>query len=105
MQISTSYSHPRNKRPLDSASLEAPLILLRVPFSYTSYLPPRAAVLKGPIDQPDGVFWLDITHQKDKIWDQPHLQNPKIDGYPDQVSTCIALGASGASNEPQESSE
>jgi hypothetical protein len=28
---------------------------------------PRAAVLKGPIDQVDGVFRLDVTHQKDKI--------------------------------------
>jgi hypothetical protein len=32
-----------------------------------SMSPPRAAVLKGPIDQLDGVFRLDVTHQKDKI--------------------------------------
>jgi hypothetical protein len=41
---------------------------------------PRAAVLKGPIDQLDGVFRLDVTHQKDL---RLALQNPKIDGYPD----------------------
>jgi len=28
---------------------------------------PKAAVLKGLIDQVDGVFRLDVTHQEDKI--------------------------------------
>jgi hypothetical protein len=46
-------------------------------------LPPRAAVLKVLIDHIDGVFRLDVTHQNDKVGDQPRLQNPKIDGYPD----------------------
>lgn len=44
--------------------------------------PPRAAVIQGPTDQVDGVYGLDISHQKDKIWEEPHLQNPEIDGSP-----------------------
>jgi len=55
-------------------------------------LPPRAAVLKGPIDQIDGVFRLDVTHQEDKIWDLP--LKSEIDGYPNQVSARHAVNSS-----------
>ena len=40
------------------------------------------------MDQVDGVFQLDVTHQ---IWDQSCLQNPEIDGSPDSASTQIPL--------------
>ena len=66
---------------------------------------PRAAVLKGLIDQIDGVFRLDVTHLEDKIWDWPCLQNPKIDGYPNRLSAhtdLAALWAFSNTNEPQQ---
>jgi hypothetical protein len=47
----------------------------------------RAAVLMVPIDLNDGIFKLAVTLPDDKISDQPHLQNPEIDGSPNSAST------------------
>jgi hypothetical protein len=50
-----------------------------------------------PIDLNDGVFMLAVTHLDDKISNQPHLQNPEMDGSPNLVSARIPLAPSGAS--------
>jgi len=63
---------PNNEYTSDQECCEAPKPLIPLDLQchvicFTRNGTPRAAVLKGPIDQIDEVFRLDVTHLNDKI--------------------------------------